>query len=42
MSPAQLGFLLPELLALACAPSPGPVNLSVCADQWEQRAGGLS
>lgn len=34
LNPLQLEFLLPELLALASAPSPGPVNLSVCADQF--------
>jgi acetolactate synthase-1/2/3 large subunit len=42
MNPAQIAFLLPELIEIGRAPSPGPVNLSVCADQWEQPVGGVS
>jgi thiamine pyrophosphate-dependent acetolactate synthase large subunit-like protein len=34
LAPAQLRFLVDELYAEAVAPTPGPVNLTVCADQW--------
>lgn len=34
LHPRQLAFLTGELLAEALAPTPGPVNLSVCGDQW--------
>ena len=36
----QLTFLVDELLAEALAPTPGPVNLTVCADQWTRAVGG--
>jgi acetolactate synthase-1/2/3 large subunit len=39
IDPAQLAFLLDELIAEATAPSPGPVNLTVCADQWTRTLG---
>jgi len=39
IDPAQLTFLLDELLAEATAPAPGPVNLTVCANQWTQSLG---
>lgn len=42
LDPKQLAFLPEELLADALAPSPGPVNLTVCADQWKRRIGGRS
>ena len=32
--PRQADFLARDLLCLALAPSPGPVNLTVAADQW--------
>ncbi len=40
LEPKQLGFLVDELLADALAPTPGPVNLTVCADQWARVVGG--
>jgi thiamine pyrophosphate-dependent acetolactate synthase large subunit-like protein len=40
LDPRQLGFLVDELAAEALAPTPGPVNLSVCADQWTLAVGG--
>jgi thiamine pyrophosphate-dependent acetolactate synthase large subunit-like protein len=40
LDPTQLGFLVDELIAEALAPTPGPVNLSVCADQWTRTVGG--
>lgn len=36
----QIAFLVPELLNVACAPTPGPVNLTVASDQWQRVAGG--
>jgi pyruvate dehydrogenase (quinone)/pyruvate oxidase len=36
----QLAFLAEELLSEALAPTPGPVNLTVCGDQWSQATGG--
>ena len=32
---AQMAFLVDDLVRLARAPSPGPVNLTVCADHWD-------
>ena len=40
LEPKQLDFLVAELLAEALAPTPGPVNLTVCADQWAKAVGG--
>jgi len=40
LHPAQAGFLADELVATARAPIPGPVNLTVCADQWVEPCGG--
>jgi pyruvate oxidase len=40
LDPEQLSFLADELFAEALAPSPGPVNLTVCADQWTRTSGG--
>jgi thiamine pyrophosphate-dependent acetolactate synthase large subunit-like protein len=40
LDPAQLQFLVDELAAEALAPTPGPVNLTVCADQWTRAVGG--
>lgn len=34
LHPRQANFLLRDLLCLALAPAPGPVNLTVAADQW--------
>ena len=34
--------LVRELIELSLAPTPGPVNLTVCADQWDLGAGGES
>ena len=42
LHPQQARFLAPDLLRLACAPTPGPVNLTVCADQWDLACGGPS
>ncbi|HYP86499.1 MAG TPA: thiamine pyrophosphate-binding protein [Polyangiaceae bacterium] len=42
LEPSQLTFLVDELLAEALAPKPGPVNLTICADQWLCRVGGCS
>jgi len=42
LSAHQAAFLVDDLLAEALAPTPGPVNLTVCADQWDQQAGGAS
>lgn len=39
LEPRQLEFLVPELVQLAKAPSPGPVNLTVCCDHWDLPAG---
>jgi acetolactate synthase-1/2/3 large subunit len=41
LAPAQSEFLVSDLLRLACAPAPGPVNLTVCADQWTQPLRGV-
>lgn len=41
-NPAQLEFLATELVQLSRAPSPGPVNLTVCSDQWDQLVAGGS
>jgi pyruvate dehydrogenase (quinone)/pyruvate oxidase len=40
LHPKQLAFLAEELLSTALAPTPGPVNLTVCSDQWGQSTGG--
>jgi acetolactate synthase I/II/III large subunit len=39
IDPAQLEFLATDLLQLAQAPSPGPVNLTVCCDHWDRVLG---
>jgi thiamine pyrophosphate-dependent acetolactate synthase large subunit-like protein len=39
---AQAAFLVDDLLAEALAPAPGPVNLTVCADQWDRVVGGAA
>jgi acetolactate synthase I/II/III large subunit len=38
--PAQASFLPEHLACLAGAPSAGPVNLTVAADQWDMPCGG--
>jgi len=39
LHPAQTQFLTRDLLNLALAPAPGPVNLTVAADQWDLATG---
>ncbi|HET7546077.1 MAG TPA: thiamine pyrophosphate-binding protein [Polyangiaceae bacterium] len=40
LEPRQLEFMVRDLVALAKAPSPGPVNLTVCCDHWDLSVGG--
>ncbi len=39
IDPTQVAFLVPDLIGLAKAPSPGPVNLTVCCDHWDRTLG---